>query len=45
MTGEVWISLKQNSTDTAVDESPCICSHNAPIFQAILLQAVEKRNS
>jgi len=48
-TGKVWISLKQNIIDTAVNEwkkvSLCLYLHNGLTFRAILPQAVDKQNN
>jgi len=41
-TGRAWIGLEQNIIDTCCQ---CLCSHSGPTLQAILLQAVEKKNN
>jgi len=46
---EIWISLKQNIIDTAVNERrkhlrACVL-HNGPTFWWILLQAARKQNN
>jgi len=46
VTGRACIGLEQNIIDTAVKwiekASLCLCSHNGPTLQAIVLQAIEK---